>query len=362
MRFDMINIRGFFFMLKKFLCPLFFLALFSFQIDAANFSSLENSAFRVDLDRVTAGYSVSLQGRELISSGYPPSTFALLSVDGKNHDLFQEARIESIKTGPDLLSATLVLDQLKIIQEIRFQKSPSYKESRLLITYRVQNTDSVDHVLGMGLVLDVVPGIENHFIHDPDLEMKLAGIVKPLFFEVPDRYSGRMKLGNYESFKSDFWKHGKTTEKIDNSLSVAMNEQPISANGQFRLSVLLWQQDRKTDVRTDDVDSLLDLPMEGRIQQTAEPALVLPATNILSKTNPVIPLKAVSNQAQTATNQTQSVKKAAGPAKTSPLDDILKPMTNQIKPVKKIENPSPDDPLDGLLEDAAGKTNKGTGK
>jgi hypothetical protein len=320
-----------------------FLMLLTLPLDGRNYYNLTNPAFRIDLDRVTSGFSISQTGKDLISSGYPPSTFALLTIDGKEYDLYREARIESIKTQPDLLITTFVLGPVTVVQEIGFEKTPAAKESGLSIAYKVKNMDMIDHAMKMAFVMDVIPGIKDYSLQNSILELQFSGSLRPVVFEVPDGPSTQIKPGDYNAFKSDFWKNTGGIAKNKNSVAVFMREQTIPGRDRFLLSVRLRQSEggvrkEKPVNISDDIDSLLDELTKTQVKQTPTLTTNRPSTISL----PPVPDKSI----QTQTNRIKQ-------EKTIPVP---------VKPEKKIKNPDDLDQFDDLINDLPVKTNKENGK
>lgn len=302
---------------------------------AANYSEINNGFFIVRMDRITGGFHI-LSGKEpFISSGYPASSFALLSLDNREYALFQQARLLSMKESRGSLSALFFLDGIEVTQTV------SFEESACLISYRIKNTLSQSRVLGLALVLDIVPGVENHFIDKGLMELKLAGFSQPFAFEAGDASSGMMKLGDYQGFKTDFTRSRGRTDKVYNALALYALPQKIGPAGGLTLSFEISRLEEahaapEIRIDADDLDFFTD-------------ELLKPVKAATNAKRPVPSFSAPTNRMPAVTRQ--SNKPAA-----------VQPATNQTKPVKRRKDPYEFELLDDFIDESSGSMNKGAGK
>lgn len=316
--------------------PLLLLFIFpAFPVASANYTEIDNGFFKVRLDRITGGFYILSKESPLISSEYPASSFLLVSLEGREHALHQEARLVSIKEGREELSALFSLDAVEVEQTV------SFDESSCLVSCRIRNRDSRERMLGLALVLDIVPLVENHFMDGGLMELKLAGFSQPFSFEAADTSSGALKLGDYEAFKADFAKSRVRTDKAYNALALYALPQKIGPKGGLQISLEISRLEEshaapEIKIDADDLDFFTD--------EVSKP--------VKGVTNAKKPASSPSAQ----TNRMPSVTRKSNPAPSVP------PATNQVKPVKRKKDLYEFDLLDDFIDENSDRMNKGAGK
>ncbi|MDD5065608.1 MAG: hypothetical protein PHF84_01045 [bacterium] len=186
-----------------------------------NYQKWGNGLFELKLDKVTSGYYLSVRDKPFLSIGYPPSSFVLITIGNKDYFLYRDAGRDNDALTGSGVNTFFRLEGLYINQIMDLQ------QDSLTVEYRIRNRNNQARTIGCCAVLDIAQPVKNFSFTSNSFELALGWKERSVMLEIPPQAGILFKPGDYQAFKSSFWKSRKETNKKMNSLAVYFGKRKV---------------------------------------------------------------------------------------------------------------------------------------
>jgi len=238
--------------IKIFILIIIFIILLFPNAFASNNLSLENIFFKLKFDKITTRYYISYEKRRLISSDYPPSSFVIIKLDGKDYLLDNNAVIY-IKNKNNTITTLYDINNIAIYQIINMEKDC------IILKYKLLNKENTIHKIRCGIVFDLIPAIKEYDIYSNLVVLQINNFKEPLIFKLSEEFEGIIKIGNYSQFKNDLWKSKAISNKEYNAIAFLTTQQVLEAMEYIEFYIKIRKQESVIKIESEDIDFFNDI-------------------------------------------------------------------------------------------------------
>lgn len=233
--------------IKNYILCLLFLVIFPFNIFGVNYHTIKNNLFSVEYDKITAGYGISFQNKNLLSCDYPSKSFTVISIDGKETLLPFHYSIIKTEYKDNSIVTLFKLNNIFVKQILKIDNQS------ILIKYRIEDEDTYFHKIQCIVVFDIASQIKEYKANPDFTKLRMADFSQPLFFNTSKHLDFKPKIGLYKDFKGFNWDTGKTDS--GNAIAFVSSVKSIEDDS-FEFFIKIQKQAKMHDKIKFEIDSL----------------------------------------------------------------------------------------------------------